>query len=96
MTANNPPYPFGEPDVLDLGHEVYILWDGDGQGFLWHHAACRPWSFVRFYPDPKSSGHRLSRGGKDDMAHFTVDGSLLCPMSCGEHGFIRDGKWVPA
>ena len=25
---------------------------------------------------------------------LTVAPSLLC--ACGDHGFIRDGKWVPA
>jgi hypothetical protein len=26
---------------------------------------------------------------------ITISPSLLC-LSCGDHGFIRDGKWVPA
>ena len=26
---------------------------------------------------------------------LTLSPSLLC-MQCGDHGFIRDGKWVPA
>jgi hypothetical protein len=26
---------------------------------------------------------------------LTLSPSLLCPR-CGHHGFIRDGKWVPA
>jgi len=26
---------------------------------------------------------------------FTVTPSLLC-VACGDHGFIREGKWVPA
>jgi hypothetical protein len=26
---------------------------------------------------------------------LTISPSLLC-MRCGDHGFIRDGKWVPA
>lgn len=26
---------------------------------------------------------------------LTVSPSLLC-MRCGDHGFIRDGRWVPA
>ena len=26
---------------------------------------------------------------------LTLSPSLLC-MRCGDHGFIRDGKWVPA
>lgn len=26
---------------------------------------------------------------------LTLEPSLLCRM-CGDHGFVRDGKWVPA
>ena len=82
--------------AVDLGHGVWIHWDSDGQGFLWKHPACRPWAFVRFPPDPESRGHRLIAGGPDDPVHLTIEGSLLCPMGCGEHGWIRDGKWIPA
>lgn len=27
--------------------------------------------------------------------HITISPSILCNL-CGDHGFIRDGKWVPA
>lgn len=90
------PYPGDEPGTDDLGSGVYLRWDGDGVGFIWHHPACRPWSALRFQPDPRSTGHVLASGGPDDMAHLTITGSLLCPMGCGCHGFIRDGRWVPA
>lgn len=30
-----------------------------------------------------------------DQSHFTLSPSLLCSV-CGDHGFIRDGTWVPA
>jgi hypothetical protein len=85
------PYPFGEPDVVDLGLGVFLLWDGDGQGFLWHHWGCRPWASLRFQPDPRSTGHRL-----ESREPLTIAGSLLCPMGCGFHGFIRSGRWIPA
>jgi len=26
---------------------------------------------------------------------LTIDPSILCP-DCGAHGFVRDGRWVPA
>lgn len=83
-------------DAIDLGSGVFIHWDSDGQGFLWKHPACRPWAFLRFMPDPHSTGHRLLSGGPDDTVHLTVEGSLLCPMGCGAHGWIRVGRWVQA
>lgn len=94
--TDRPPYPFGEPDVNDLGSQVYLKWDGDEGGFIWHHPTCRPWSSVRFVPDPRSTGHRREGGGPGDMMHFSVGGSLLCPMGCGFHGHIRDGRWINA
>lgn len=81
---------------IDLGHDVFILWDNDGSGLSWHHPACRAWATLRFQPDPKSTGHKLVRGDRDDHTVLTIDGSLLCPMGCGTHGFIRDGRWIPA
>jgi hypothetical protein len=80
----------------DLGSGVVLVWDSDGRGFLWRHPACRPWASLRFVPDPKSTGHRLDAGGPEDMAALTVGGSLVCPMGCGLHGFIRAGHWSPA
>jgi hypothetical protein len=31
----------------------------------------------------------------ESLEPLTIAPSLLC-MTCGAHGFIRDGKWVPA
>jgi hypothetical protein len=91
-------YPEGEPGVVALGFENYILWDDDGGGFLWHHPSCRAWCWVRFVGKPGTppTGHKLTSGGKDDPASLTVEGSLLCPGGCGAHGFIRQGALVPA
>lgn len=85
-----------EEQDLAIGGGVTLRWDGDGRGFLWRHPACRPYASVRFMPDPRSTGHQLAAGGPNDMAHLSIHGSLLCPMGCGTHGFIRDGQWVPA
>lgn len=76
----------------DLGG-IVIRWDEDGQGFAWRHPACRAWATLRFWPDPASTGHRLTRGGPKDVDKLTVVGSLLCPMGCGTHGAIEDGRW---
>ena len=77
----------------DLGGGVVIRWDSDDRGFAWRHPACRAWATLRFVPDPASTGHQLVSGGPDDTAHLTVGGSLLCPMGCGTHGVIEDGRW---
>jgi hypothetical protein len=89
-------WPFNIPGVLDLGHGIALLWDPDGKGFVWHHPTCRPWSPLRFAPDPLSTGHRLISGGPDDPQNLTIAGSLLCPMGCGAHGTITNGRWEPA
>jgi hypothetical protein len=82
-----------DPGEHDLGGGVVIRWDADGRGFAWRHPACRAWATLRFQPDPASTGHQLVRGGPDDTARLTVGGSLLCPMGCGMHGVIEDGRW---
>lgn len=82
-----------DPWDHDLGDGVIIRWDADGHGFSWRHPACRAWSTLRFSPDPASTGHRLIRGGKDDVSALTIAGSLLCPGGCGTHGVIEDGRW---
>lgn len=53
-----------------------------------------------------ASGRLLARGQpRPDDGHaywvlesehpLTLSPSLVCP-ECGEHGFVRDGRWVPA
>jgi hypothetical protein len=89
-------WPFDDPATVDLGHGIALRWDADGLGFIWHHPACRPWAQLRLKPDPASTGHRLVAGGPDDALGLTIEGSLLCPMGCGAHGVIRNGRWEPA
>lgn len=81
-------------DEIDIGYDIRIRWDDDGEGFIWKHPECRAWSRLRLAPDPASTGHARLSGGRDDMANFSIKGSLLCPMGCGKHGFITNGKWV--
>lgn len=95
LSLCNVDYPANEPGAIDLGNRVYIAWHKDGQGFIWHHPSCQAWCVLRLMPDPDSTGHRLMSGGPQDTEHLTIAGSLLCPMGCGAHGFIRDGRWVP-
>lgn len=83
-------------DEIDLGSGVILRWDEDGEGFAWRHPECRAWMTLRLKPDPKSTGHVRVSGGREDMNHFTIQGSLLCPAGCGRHGTIVDGRWHPA
>lgn len=86
------------PEGFDhhCGGGIVIRWDSNGGGILWHHPECKGWAFLRFTPDLRSTGHRLVAGGIDDSSSLTIEGSLLCPMGCGKHGWIRDGVWVDA
>ena len=83
-------YPASEPDVIDIGARHFIIPAGDG--FMWHHdgplPSCRSWGWFGEV-DGQASGHRI-------VSHkpLTVEGSLIHP-ECGDHGFIRDGRWVP-
>lgn len=54
--------------------------------------------YVAWVDDPRSgtvARHRLVAGGPGDEEHLTLEPSLLCPR-CGNHGFVRDGRWVRA
>lgn len=86
----------GREHAIDIGHGVLVDFDADNGGLLWHHEGCRGWSFLRFMPDSRSTGHVLLRGGVDDQWQTTIEGSLVCPRGCGKHGFIESGQWVPA
>jgi len=89
------PYPFGESWVVDIGDEHFISWDDDGLGLLWHHPGCRPWAHLSFKPF-QSTGHVLVDGSPERPERLTIRGSLLCPMGCGDHGFIELGRWRAA
>lgn len=82
--------------MFDVGHDIRIEFDADGHGLTWKHPEHRAWMGLRFTPDPASTGHVLVAGGIAAQEKTTIQGSLLCPMGCGRHGFITDGKWIPA
>jgi hypothetical protein len=80
---------------IDIGHGVSVFYMEDNTGIYWRHPGCRSSYFLWFMPNLYSTGHRLVSGSPDDMEHFTIEGSLLCP-NCGFHGFITNGRWIPA
>lgn len=97
---NFPPADFD----LDLGHDHYLQWqtyEGRRAGALIEHPAggkdhqpagsyCA--GGISWVPGFRSANPWTIEGEADE--HLTVSPSVLC--SCGDHGFIRDGKWVPA
>jgi len=92
-------YPADEDFVVDIGDRHFLMEWGTSDppfevvGYLWHHDGptprCRSWGWFG-RKDGKESGHRI-------VSHdpLTVEGSLICE-DCGDHGFIREGRWVKA
>lgn len=80
---------------LDLGHNVFAeirRVDGVVHGVYYEHTCLgRPRSpgWVPVKPEWKDGWDLVSE------KPLTLAPSLLCRL-CGHHGFIRDGKWVPA
>jgi hypothetical protein len=84
---------------IDIGCDVQIEYRrpaGDGP---W-------WGVAYFHPDGKGgtcegwipfNGIEGEKRGWDVLSvePLTLSPSLLC-RACGHHGFIREGKWVPA
>lgn len=84
-------YPAGEEGVIDLGLRHFVR---PGEPCLWWHdgpaAQHVSWRWFGVAKDGRASGHRIER-----MDPLTVGGSLIC-TDCGDHGFIRNGRWEPA
>ena len=95
---------------LELGGAHYVSWVADGDdppkicgGLLYHltpdgkpcvgHFAWMLTKWEREHPE-RQYNHTLWTPEGEPGPHMTLSPSLLC--SCGDHGFIRDGKWVQA
>lgn len=101
-------WPFSEKDLdlRDLGHDVY--WtksvDSEGQwiGILeWHECE----AMQNTTDAGVSAGGVYFQNAPDHLKGprwqlvteepLTITPSILC-RTCGLHGFIREGRWVPA
>lgn len=111
MAEAGTPYE-GREDEFDLGGGSSFTWFYDAEheapiGIIEHHPKPEggPGLYCGGYvawtpPAPgtgysRSCNHQLVSGAPGDEEHLTISPSLLC-RTCGHHGFIRDGKWVPA
>lgn len=87
--------------VGDHTHDTVLTWDraaGTVIGLAMWHRTEGGWCTAGLYfantprPDGRtenSRGHTL-----EQLDPLHVEASLLC--DCGHHGFIRDGRWIPA
>lgn len=97
--------------VLDLGHDHYVepfgRYNDPTDATVGYHVLHRKgpnphpayegsdWCMGGITLDvPAAEGLTGARWQVQSMEPLTVSPSLLC--ECGDHGFIRDGKWVPA
>jgi hypothetical protein len=95
----------GREDEFDLGGGYSFTWlteDGQVIGLIEHHPKpeggpglyCG--GYISWVPGgTRSAKHQLVAGSPGDEEHLTISPSLLC-RTCGNHGFIRDGKRVTA
>jgi hypothetical protein len=81
----------------DIGHGVFVearRVDGVLHGFAYSHPApdgktCSGAGWIPVKPEAPDGWDVV---GLDPL---TLSPSLLC-RACGHHGFIREGRWVPA
>lgn len=94
---------FWQPDDLPANRALYNVPDGvpmprvDPAGILVHHrAADGSWCMSAAHFDmPGLPPSVKVRWQVVQAEPLTLDPSLEC-LRCGDHGHIRDGRWVPA
>lgn len=88
-------------EFTDLGHGVSFQFttnrDGQRNGVVYRHECSPPneygsWVAFRGMNPAGPAGRGWVVESEEPL---TLSPSLLC-MTCGHHGFIRDGKWIPA
>lgn len=86
-----------QTEYVDIGHGVTVQerrMDGVLAGLGYNHpnpdgTVCKDYIPVKSDPSDIHGWDLVSE------VPLTVSPSLLCRV-CGHHGFIRDGRWVPA
>lgn len=85
------------PTVIDIGHDVFIerrYHEGALAGIAYEHPRPDgvPCSAAGWVPVKPHDIHGWDLVSEEPL---TLSPSLLC-RGCGHHGFIREGRWVPA
>lgn len=87
LTHSTPPQDIGHGVTIELR---YV--EGEPHGMYYEHRCVRgrmsP-GWIPFKPNRPDGWDLIS------VEPLTLSPSLLC-RACGHHGFIRQGKWVPA
>lgn len=94
-------------ELMDIGHGVTIqfwAWNEDvphGGGLIEEHDSltepgkrCEG-SITFATPEACAKAPEMQMWVLEQVEPLTLSPSLLCTQ-CGHHGFIRDGRWVPA
>jgi len=90
-------------NAVDIGegHRLeFCQWQGETAGVIdWHRNKAGAWccGWVAFKQSKWGLQFKSGDVGWDVIQRepLTLNPSLLC-KTCGDHGFIRDGKWVKA
>jgi hypothetical protein len=95
---------FDGTNVLDLGHDVKVVFytwrDHDPAGMIEEHdrpdgaGRCRG-SILFDVPGAAETFPGSPRWTVESVDPLTLSPSLLC-RACGHHGFVKQGRWVPA
>lgn len=89
--------------AVDIGTDhriVHADYQGEPAGLtVWHRkqdgAWCCGWVSFNGSAWVKSFGGRVQGWDVQQRAPLTLSPSILCRV-CGDHGFIREGRWVKA
>ena len=92
-----------KPTALDIGggHKIEFLdWQGETAGIVdWHRNKDGEWccGWVAFRQSKWGAQFKAGDVGWNVVQRepLTLSPSLLC-KTCGDHGFINEGKWVQA
>jgi hypothetical protein len=79
-------------DLGDQEHRWSWLVEAKGgrRNLLWLHRCGDRWATCWI---DLASGKRHRLVSEEPL---TIKPSVLCPIGCGDHGYIRDGRWVTA
>jgi hypothetical protein len=96
------------PDCLDLGGGHTIRWfTRNGEDVIGaveehpsltesrYHKKGEPCAGSIYFNVPECRMGDVPRWAVESWEPLTISPSVLCKL-CGNHGFIREGKWVPA